>query len=220
LRAGGQVGPADGQFITGLYLPDAHLLEEVLYRVQFSLERRRFIVHGDDNFRLKLPDNLGAHGGVNRRYAAHRQQQYVDIPDFLDLFRGKDVPEVAQVTYRYTIDFYEVDRILAPGLPPHGIMEGGDADYQDTADFVFAGAADYPRLAADAFGIRVRRVLVTYRNDISGLLAERIAEVRGEGVGNDNGLVALNSEARMSQPVYIHAINVSQAASGVKKRFI
>ena len=124
------------------------------------------------------------------------------------------------MTYRYAVDFHEVYGIFTPGLPLNGVMKGSDTDNQDAADFILAGATDYVRCAFNTFRIHMRRVLVTYRNDTGGLLAQSIAKIRREGVGNNNGLISLNSEARMSQPVYIHDINLSQAALGVKKCLI
>jgi len=55
------------------------------------------------------------------------------------------------------------------------IMEGGDADNYDIADFVLTGAGDLSGVTADAISIAVAGMLVTYRYYIGGGFTQGVA---------------------------------------------
>jgi len=77
-------------------------------------------------------------------------------------------------------------------------VKGGYADNQDIADFIFPGAFNQLRLTADTLKIGMRGVLVADRDDICGLFAQGIAQLRGEGVRDDDSLIAFNPETRVT----------------------
>ena len=106
--------------------------------------------------------------------------------------------EVAQVTHRNTVDFHSVNRILASHLPSLRIMKRSNTDNEYTANLIFPGAPDYPGLSPDTLCIGMRGMLMTESDDVCGLFSQCIAEVRGEGIGDDSGLTAFNPEARVT----------------------
>ena len=88
-------------------------------------------------------------------------------------------------------------------------MKGRDAQDQHAADLIFAGALDQPVLAGDPLNIGMRRVRVTDRNDIAGLLAQGVTGVRREWIGYNDGLTAPDPETGKSQPCNIHVISLA-----------
>jgi len=60
-------------------------------------------------------------------------------------------------------------------------------------------------------------VLMTDRDDIGSLFTERIAQIRGKGVSNNDSLITLYPETRMPKPGNIHDNNIPQAVFTFKK---
>jgi len=155
-------------------------------------------VHRYHRVWLQLEDNLGGYGGINRRTTAYREKQDVNATYFLYLLGRQHMPEVAQVTDRNTVDFHNVYSILAPDLTPLVVMKRSNTDNQDTANFIFPGTLDYPGLSPDTLHIGMRGMLMAQGDNVSGLFSQCIAKLRGEGVGDNNGLTAFNPEARVT----------------------
>ena len=108
------------------------------------------------------------------------------------------MPQVAQMADRYAVDFHDINRILPAYLSPLGIMEGGYADDEYTAYLVLAGTIDHVVFAADSLYIGMRQVLMADRDDIGRLFPQRITQIGGERIGDNNGLTSFNAEARMA----------------------
>ena len=86
------------------------------------------------------------------------------------------------------------------------IEKGADASLFNTGKEGQKGSINWGKFTLK---IGMLRVLVADGDDIRRLLSQGVTQTRGEGVRDDDSLIASNPETRISQPCYIHISNVS-----------
>jgi hypothetical protein len=113
------------------------------------------------------------------------------------------------MTDRNPIYLHKVDRILAPFLASISIMKGGNANYQDTLNLIFAGPGDYLGGTTYTLVIGMASMLMAYRDYVSGRFSKCVAQIWRKWIGNYDFPFAPKAKTRMSQPVNIHPAQYS-----------
>jgi len=112
--------------------------------------------------------------------------------------------QVAQVAYRQFVDFEQIGGVFAPLSAMLTVMVSLQAQCHDAANFVFAGASNYFRFAADSLNVGMTRVWMTNRDDIGGEFAQGVAQTGRKRVGDNGRLFALETEAGIAEPCDFH----------------
>ncbi len=94
------------------------------------------------------------------------------ITNFFSLLGGEHMSQVPKMTNRNPVDLYKVDGIFTSYFASIGIMEGGDADYKDTFDFIFAGAGNYLWVATYTLIISMGVMLMAHADNVSRRFAQ------------------------------------------------
>ena len=92
----------------------------------------------------------------------------------------------------------QIDSIFSSCFAPISIMKSGDANYQDTFDFIFTGAVDYLWLATYALIKRMGLMPMAYRDNVSCSFTQRVAQIRRKGISNYGSLFASEAKTRMA----------------------
>src|ERR1700712_1752354 len=92
-------------------------------------------MHGDHYGRLQLGDYRGSLSWANRVSTTHGHQEYVDAANFLDLFVGQLIAQIAQMADNHVFDPEYVRRI--GGTDPR-FHAGGNARDQNIRQLIFA----------------------------------------------------------------------------------